>query len=141
MVDSLVPGGQGFGVVHDVADVFHEDLVEVVELGTADTTEVMHVGIVVAHNLQSLLVSQGVDEEIESGGDADNVDLQAHIVLQFIAGQLDEVGEDLLGVGVLLEQFDEDAGSVQAETLLNVSPGVLDEGGFSSVQSGHDACI
>jgi len=125
--------------VDHVADVFHEDLVETVELGTANATEVVDVGLVAAHDLQRLLVSQGVDEEIESGGDADDVDFETHVVLQLLARQLGEVGEDLLGVGILLEQLDEDAGSVQAETLLNISPGILDQGDFSARQRGHDS--
>jgi len=138
-VESFAPGGQGFGIVNHVADVFHEDLVEMIELGTTHTTEVVNVGFVAADHLQRLLVSQRVDEEIESGGDADDVDLQTHVVLQLVAGYLGEVGEDLLGVGKLLEQLDEDAGSVQAETFLNISPGILDEGDFRCGQRGHDS--
>jgi len=125
--------------VNHVANVFHEDLVETIELRTAHTTEVVDVGFVAADHLQRLLVSQRVDEEIESGGDADDVDLQTHVVLQLFAGELAEVGEDLLGVGKLLKELDEEAGSVQAETLLNISPGILDQGDFSCGQRGHDS--
>jgi len=125
--------------VNHVANVFHEDLVETIELRTAHTTEVVDVGFVAADHLQRLLVSQRVDEEIESGGDADDVDLQTHVVLQLFAGELAEVGEDLLGFGELLKELDEDAGSVQAETLLHISPGILDQGDFSCGQRGHDS--
>jgi len=136
-VECLLPGFQGFVIVDDVANVFHEDLVEMIELGTTHATEVVDVGLVATDCLQRLLVSQRVDEEIESGGHADDVDLQTHVVLQLLARQLGEVGEDLLGVGILLEQLDEDAGSVQAETLLDVSPGILDQGDFRARQRGH----
>jgi len=127
---SFSPSLDSFFVVNHVANVFHEDGVEVLELRSAHSTEVMHVGVGLGDDVQRVLVAQRVDEEIESGAHADDVDLQTHVVLQLFARDLVEVGEDLLGVGILLEQLDEQASSIKSQALLHISPGILDQGDF-----------
>jgi len=127
---SFSPSLESFFVVNHVANVFHEDRVEVLELGSAHSTEVMHVGVVLGDDVQRVFIAQRVDEEIESGGDADDVDLQTHVVLQLVARHIREVGEDLLGVGILLEQLDEQASSIESQALLHISPRILHQCDF-----------